>query len=78
MAKKIMVKVFAWLALFWILIWVGGTAMLIIFWQESNTESVPITSEKLEELINSGKFNETEDSDLIWEIINVSASWSEQ
>ena len=78
MAKKIMVKVFAWLALFWILIWVGGTAMLIIFWQESAPATESITSEELQDLINSWESNELGDTAWIWEIINISATWGEQ
>ena len=78
MAKKIMVKVFAFMALFWILIWIVGTALLIIFWNNSSPTTEAITSEQLQELINSWESNELDDTAWIWEIINVSATWAEQ
>ncbi len=61
MAKKNLVaKVFAYLALFWIVIWMIWTWMLFIFWNNSDQSQVNkkienITPEKLKEMIKSGE-----------------------
>ncbi len=61
MAKKNLVaKVFAYLALFWIVVWMIWTWMLFIFWNNSDQTQVNkkienITPEKLKEMIKSGK-----------------------
>ena len=52
--------------------------MLIIFWQESAPATESITSEELQDLINSWESNELGDTAWIWEIINISATWGEQ
>ncbi len=61
MAKKNLVaKVFAYLALFWIVVWMIWTWMLFIFWNNSDQTQVNkkienITPEKLKEMIKSGE-----------------------
>jgi len=61
MAKKnLIAKFFAYLALFWIVVWMIWTWMLFIFWNNSNQAQVNkkienISSEKLKEMIKSGE-----------------------
>lgn len=50
-----MTQIMAFLALFWIIIWILGTWLLIIFWGQ-NTSSQTLTQEEyeqLQQLINS-------------------------
>lgn len=53
--KKHITKIMAFLALFWIIIWIIGTWLLIIFWwQNSQTQTLtPEEYEQLQELIRS-------------------------
>lgn len=68
MAKKTATKIFAFLALFWILIWVVGTGLLFFFGWNGGEEVKTITPEELQNLINSGTWIEIDNS--IEDIIN--------
>ncbi|MDD3645801.1 MAG: hypothetical protein PHH06_00170 [Candidatus Gracilibacteria bacterium] len=68
MAKKTATKIFAFLALFGILIGVVGTGLLFFFGGNGGEEVKTITPEELQNLINSGTGIEIDNS--IEDIIN--------
>lgn len=71
MAKKVVVKVFAFLALFWILIWIVGTSILFFLDPNNGEQEKILTPEELQKLINSWTWVEIDDN--IEDMIN---SWS--
>ncbi len=50
MAKKRWAQIVAFLALFWIIIWIVGTSLLFIFGWDNNQEKVELTPEQYAEL----------------------------
>ncbi len=66
MSKK-WVKIWAILALFWILIWVVWTWALIIFWGNSEQELTPEDYQKFQELIKQQQEQQINDTNT-WSI----------
>ena len=83
MKKNKISKIVAFIALFWIIIWVAWTWFLIIFWNNNSNTSLPsqeITQEQLEEFIKSQSWttlntNSWSINTWTWTTINF-ASWS--
>jgi hypothetical protein len=65
--KKLSVQIFAYLALFWIIIWIIWTWLLFITWGWTTSNSETISYEELQKLIDSWAFS--------WELLEKS-SWS--
>ncbi len=82
MKKNMIIKAFAFLALFWIIIWMIWTWLLVIMWSRNNTSetSQKISEEKLKDLIYNAKNSSwtIEKSDLlniVWTWIIETNSW---
>lgn len=79
MAKKIrLIQVIAFLALFWIIIWILWTWILVLFWAKevNNQETLsPQQYEELQKMIESQSWNTTINNS--WGIeINSNMTWS--
>jgi len=62
MKKNSMAKIMAFMALFWITIWIVGTWLLVIFsWSNGtvNTQEKQLTQDELQKIINSNQSNDT-------------------
>jgi len=53
MKKNKVTKIIAFFALFWIIIWIIGTGLLIIFSNTSSEVPQELTQEQIQQLINS-------------------------
>lgn len=53
MKQKLWAKIFAFLALFWIIIWIVGTGVLFLLqsWWTYQVETPPLTQEEIDQLI---------------------------
>jgi len=65
MKKKSTAKIVAFLALFWIILWIVWTWVLVIFsWNNwsvnNNSEKKQLTQKDLQKIINNGKINTNE------------------
>lgn len=81
MKKNIWAKIFAVVALLWIIVWIIGTGALFLFQSNSNygDEAINLTPEQIEELVKLQEENGTGaiDENAILEVLGTTEEWVE-